>query len=72
MANGCGPPGWGAAVVCGAGMAGLLTARVLADFFDRVLIVESDTLPDEPAARRGVPQGPHPHGLLVGGQRILD
>jgi 2-polyprenyl-6-methoxyphenol hydroxylase-like FAD-dependent oxidoreductase len=67
-----GRPGWGAAVVCGAGMAGLLTARVLADFFDRVLIVESDIPTDEPAARRGVPQGPHPHGLLVGGQRIID
>lgn len=59
------------AVVCGAGMAGLVHARVLADFYDRVVIVERDDLADEPVPRKGVPQGSHGHTLLVGGQRLL-
>jgi 2-polyprenyl-6-methoxyphenol hydroxylase-like FAD-dependent oxidoreductase len=59
------------AVVCGAGIAGLLSARVLADFYDRVVIVERDELTDEPAPRKGVPQGNYLHTLLVGGLRIL-
>jgi 2-polyprenyl-6-methoxyphenol hydroxylase-like FAD-dependent oxidoreductase len=60
------------AVVLGAGMAGLLAARVLADFFETVTIVERDKLPDEPAVRRGVPQGRHLHVLLARGGQILD
>ncbi|HEY1967031.1 MAG TPA: FAD-binding monooxygenase [Pseudonocardia sp.] len=59
------------AIVCGAGMAGLLSARVLSDFYDQVVIVERDELLDQPLPRRGVPQGGHGHTLLVGGQRIL-
>jgi 2-polyprenyl-6-methoxyphenol hydroxylase-like FAD-dependent oxidoreductase len=60
------------AVVCGASMGGLLAARVLADFFDTVTIVERDVLPDDPAVRRGVPQGRHVHVLLARGAQILD
>ena len=46
------------AVVLGASMGGLLAARVLADFFETVTVVERDALPDDdPAVRRGVPQG---------------
>ncbi|ACA18649.1 monooxygenase FAD-binding [Methylobacterium sp. 4-46] len=59
------------AVVLGASIAGLLAARVLSQHFDRVTLVERDTLPDEPAVRKGVPQGAHAHGLLAGGYRIL-
>ena len=33
------------AVVLGASMGGLLAARVLADFYDRVTVVERDMLP---------------------------
>lgn len=44
------------AVVIGAGMAGLLAARVLADAFDEVTVIERDSFPDEPVARRGVPK----------------
>ena len=47
------------AVVLGASMGGLLAARVLADFYRNVTVVERDCLPDEPANRRGVPQGKH-------------
>lgn len=59
------------AVVIGGSMAGLLAARVLADHFDRVTILERDTLDDAPQARKGVPQGRHTHGLLRRGQLII-
>jgi 2-polyprenyl-6-methoxyphenol hydroxylase-like FAD-dependent oxidoreductase len=60
------------AVVLGASMGGLLAARVLADFFDTVTVVERDVLPDDPAVRRGVPQGRHVHVLLARGAQILN
>lgn len=53
------------AVVLGASMGGLLAARVLSDFYDRVTVVERDELNDEPVARRGVPQSRQPHVLLA-------
>jgi 2-polyprenyl-6-methoxyphenol hydroxylase-like FAD-dependent oxidoreductase len=59
------------AVVIGAGMAGLTTARVLADRVEEVTIVERDELPDQPADRKGVPQGRHAHGLLPSGEQVL-
>jgi 2-polyprenyl-6-methoxyphenol hydroxylase-like FAD-dependent oxidoreductase len=63
----------GHAVVLGASMGGLLAARVLADFFETVTVVERDALPDdEPAVRRGVPQARHVHVLLARGAQILD
>src|ERR1700691_5224761 len=62
----------GRAVVLGASMGGLLAARVLADFFGTVTVVERDELPDDPAVRRGVPQGRHVHVLLARGGQILD
>lgn len=60
------------AVVLGGGMAGLLTARVLADRYRSVLVVDRDTLIDVAGPRRGVPQARHAHALLVRGQEILD
>src|SRR5246500_3388005 len=60
------------AVVLGASMGGLLAARVLADFFETVTVVERDVLPEGPAIGRGVPQGRHVHVLLARGAQILD
>jgi 2-polyprenyl-6-methoxyphenol hydroxylase-like FAD-dependent oxidoreductase len=60
------------AVVLGASMAGLLAARSLSEFFDGVTVVERDPLPDAGAARRGVPQGRHLHGLLARGAQVLE
>src|SRR5271169_2100538 len=60
------------AVVLGASMGGLLAARVLADFYANVTVVERDVLPTDPANRRGVPQGRHAHGLLRRGAQIID
>jgi 2-polyprenyl-6-methoxyphenol hydroxylase-like FAD-dependent oxidoreductase len=62
----------GTAVVLGASMAGLLAARVLADHYTRVIVVERDRLPVKAANRRGVPQGRHVHGLLPSGSNIVE
>jgi 2-polyprenyl-6-methoxyphenol hydroxylase-like FAD-dependent oxidoreductase len=59
------------AVVLGAGIAGLLAARVLADTYDEVTIVERDDSAGT-APRRGAPQGGHLHGLLDGGRRLIE
>ena len=60
------------AVVLGASMGGLLAARVLADFYDRVTVVERDILPADPVNRRGVPQGRLIHAVLARCTQILD
>jgi hypothetical protein len=59
------------AVVFGAGMAGLLAARVLSEFYGSVTVVERDLLPDHPGQRKGVPQGRHLHHFLSRGTQIL-
>src|SRR5262249_50341413 len=59
-------------VVLGASRSGLLAARVLADAYRRVTIVERDPLPESVLDRKGVPQGRHAHGLLPRGAQILD
>lgn len=60
------------AVVIGGSIAGLLTARVLAESFESVTIIESDKLPVEPDKRRGVAQSVQPHVLFTKGYRILE
>ncbi len=60
------------AVVLGGGMAGLLAARVLADAYTDVLVVDRDQLIGTSGPRRGVPHGRHAHALLARGQQILD
>ena len=59
------------AVVVGGGMAGMCTARVLADAFDDVVVLERDTLPDGPAIRDGAPQTGQPHAMLEAGRAVL-
>jgi len=66
------PAGRDSAVVIGAGIAGLAAAKVLANRFARVLVIDRDELPDKAEPRRGVPQGQHSHVLLVAGQRTLE
>ncbi|OMB96400.1 2-polyprenyl-6-methoxyphenol hydroxylase-like oxidoreductase [Mycobacterium sp. NS-7484] len=62
----------GHAVVLGASMAGALAARVLAEHYETVTIVERDEIPDTAQNRRGVPQGRHAHALLARSSAILD
>lgn len=59
------------AAVVGTGIAGLLAARVLSDFFERVTVLEKDTAPSGPGFRRYTPQGRHFHGLIPGGMRVI-
>jgi 2-polyprenyl-6-methoxyphenol hydroxylase-like FAD-dependent oxidoreductase len=60
------------AVVIGAGLGGLLAARVLADRFEQVTVVERDALPAADEPRRAIPQGRHCHTLLPSGQLCLE
>jgi 2-polyprenyl-6-methoxyphenol hydroxylase-like FAD-dependent oxidoreductase len=60
------------AVVLGASLAGLLAARVLADSYGQVTVIDRDELPVTPTHRRGVPHGRHIHALLARGQQALE
>ncbi|GJL62493.1 MAG: FAD-binding monooxygenase [Nitrospirales bacterium] len=60
------------AIVIGCSLAGLFTARVLSDHFERVTILERDPVGDHPESRRGQPQTRHLHGLLAQGFRIIN
>jgi 2-polyprenyl-6-methoxyphenol hydroxylase-like FAD-dependent oxidoreductase len=62
----------GHAVVIGAGMAGLLAARALANHFAQVTVIDRDRFPDRPGFRRGVPQSRHLHVLLSRGLECLE
>jgi 2-polyprenyl-6-methoxyphenol hydroxylase-like FAD-dependent oxidoreductase len=66
------PPHAQHAVVIGASIAGLMTARVLSEYFEQVTIVERDTLPSTPETRKAVPQGHHVHLLMIRGSKILN
>ena len=50
---------------------GLMTARVLADHFDAVTVLERDRIENRPTLHQSIPQGSHVHGLLLGGQRVI-
>ncbi|GAA1195762.1 FAD-binding monooxygenase [Pseudonocardia alaniniphila] len=60
------------AVVIGASIGGLCAAGVLSESFDRVTVLDRDELPEEPAARRGVPQSRQLHALLARGRAVLE
>jgi 2-polyprenyl-6-methoxyphenol hydroxylase-like FAD-dependent oxidoreductase len=59
------------AVVIGGSLAGLMTARVLADHFDAVTVLERDHINDQPVLHQSIPQGTHLHSLLLGGQQVM-
>jgi 2-polyprenyl-6-methoxyphenol hydroxylase-like FAD-dependent oxidoreductase len=59
------------AIVIGAGMGGLAAGGAIADYFERVIVLERDSLPNQAVPRAGTPQSRHLHGLLPGGQRAL-
>jgi len=60
------------AVVIGGSVAGVLAARALADAYERVTVIERDSLPEADECRRAVPQGRHVHALLVRGIEVLE
>ena len=60
------------AAVLGGSIAGLLAARVLADTYPQVTVLDRDALAPGVAPRRGAPQGRHIHALLARGQLALE
>lgn len=56
----------------GAGIGGLAATLALHPFFERVTIVDRDTIPGAIRARNGVPQGRQLHALLAGGHVALE
>ncbi len=60
------------AVIIGGSVAGLLTARVLAEYFDQITIVERDQYPDKPEPRKSVPQAIHLHNMVTQGWTIME
>ncbi|MEH7388019.1 hypothetical protein V7147_21865 [Bacillus sp. JJ1521] len=59
-------------IIIGGGIAGKLTARVLSDFFQEVIILDRDSEATSPTPRKGVPQGNHIHALLHAGEHGLE
>lgn len=62
---------FGRAIVMGASIAGLWTARALADHFEEVFVLERDHLPDGPEYRSGAPQVRQFHTLLLSGKQQM-
>ncbi|MEV6647303.1 FAD-dependent oxidoreductase [Amycolatopsis sp. NPDC051371] len=60
------------AVVLGGSVAGSLAARVLAEFYRDVVVVDRDTVLGVSATRKGTPHTRHAHGLHARGQLILE
>jgi len=62
----------GRAVVVGGGYAGLVVARVLADHFAEVVILERDPVDDDTGVHPHAPQAHHAHAMLAKGGEILE
>src|SRR5262245_48334087 len=60
------------AIVIGASIGGLLAARVLAETFRTVTLLERDELPAGAAHRKAIVHGRHAHGLLAQGREALE
>jgi 2-polyprenyl-6-methoxyphenol hydroxylase-like FAD-dependent oxidoreductase len=60
------------AVVLGGSIAGLFAARVLADAYDEVLIVDRDKLVGVKGVRRFCPQSHQANGLLARGVQVME
>ena len=56
----------------GGSMIGLSAAAVLSRYFDRVTVLERDTLSPDTEERKGIPQGRHVHGVLQAGAEVLE
>lgn len=63
---------WRKAVVIGGGYAGLVTARVLADHFSEVVILEQGPVDEHTGAHPHAPQGYHAHVILAKGGEVLE
>jgi 2-polyprenyl-6-methoxyphenol hydroxylase-like FAD-dependent oxidoreductase len=62
----------GTAIIIGASIAGVLAAQVLSLRFSKVILIDKDALPDDPATRNNVPQEHHVHLLLHRGRQNME
>ncbi|GHO96639.1 hypothetical protein KSF_066870 [Reticulibacter mediterranei] len=60
------------AIVIGGGIAGLVVARVLVKYFEKVSLIERDHYPTEPVFRPGVLEGRQVHTMQLRGQQELE
>jgi 2-polyprenyl-6-methoxyphenol hydroxylase-like FAD-dependent oxidoreductase len=60
------------AIVIGGSVAGMLAARALADFYEKIIVIEKDEKSDSYSTRKGVPQGAQGHVLLKSGEEIIE
>jgi 2-polyprenyl-6-methoxyphenol hydroxylase-like FAD-dependent oxidoreductase len=60
------------AVVLGGSIAGILAARVLAEFYNDVSVIDRDTVLGVRETRRGAPHARHAHGLHARGHLIVE
>ncbi len=60
------------ALVIGGSIGGMMAARVLADHYDEVVLVERDYLPVGPENRPGVPHARHLHFILKRGLMVIE
>jgi 2-polyprenyl-6-methoxyphenol hydroxylase-like FAD-dependent oxidoreductase len=63
---------FGQAVVIGGSIAGLLSARALSEHFQKVIILDRESLPEGPEPRKSAPQGRHIHAVLEAGLNALE
>ena len=62
------------AIVIGAGIAGLINAKILSKHFKEVIVLEKDTVSEacQPEHRKGLPQAHHQHILLMKGRELFE
>lgn len=63
---------FGQAVIIGGSIGGLMSARVLAEHFDQVIVLERESAPTGPEPRKNAPQGRHIHALLEAGLKVME
>jgi 2-polyprenyl-6-methoxyphenol hydroxylase-like FAD-dependent oxidoreductase len=61
----------GQAVIIGGSIAGMCAARVISDFYEKVIILERDPILENTSIRPGVPQSRHLHAILLRGLQIM-
>jgi 2-polyprenyl-6-methoxyphenol hydroxylase-like FAD-dependent oxidoreductase len=59
-------------VIIGGGIAGMVHARIIVDYAERITILERDQFSDTAEPRSGTPQSQHVHFLLARGLQELD
>lgn len=62
------------AIVIGAGITGLVNAKILSKYFQEVIVLEKDFLSEsfQPEHRKGLPQAHHQHILLMKGRELFE